>query len=183
MAPDAIAAAVAALRAGGVVAYPTEAVYGLGCDPLNRAAFDKLFALKQRPPGQGVLLIASDFSQIETFIDAPPPAIARARATWPGPHTWIFPRSKDTPAWLAGSHAGIALRVTAHAVASELCRAFGGAIVSTSANRHGAEPARSNSDVRAAFGEELAYILDGAVGGLNRPTPIRDAVSGEVIRT
>ncbi len=179
---DAIAAAVAALRAGGVVAYPTEAVYGLGCDPFNRAAFDKLFALKQRPPQQGVLLIASDFSQIENFIDAAPPAIARARATWPGPHTWIFPRSENVPAWLAGTHAGIALRVTAHATASELCRAFGGAIVSTSANRHGAEPARSSADVRSAFGGELAYILDGAVGGLDRPTPIRNAVSGEIIR-
>ena len=157
--------------------------YGLGCDPFNRAAFDKLYALKQRPPEQGVLLIASDFSQIEKFIDAPPPAIARACATWPGPHTWIFPRSKKVPGWLAGSHAGIALRVTAHAIASDLCRAFGGAIVSTSANRHGAEPARTNGDVRAAFGKELAYILDGAVGGLDRPTPIRDAVSGEVVRT
>ena len=180
---DAIAAAVAALRAGGVVAYPTEAVFGLGCDPFNRAAFDKLFALKQRPPEQGVLLIASDFAQVEAFIDAPSSAIARARATWPGPNTWIFPRSKNTPPWLAGSHAGIALRVTAHAVAAALCREFGGAIVSTSANRHGAEPARSSRDVRAAFGEELAYILDGAVGGLDRPTPIRDAVSGEIIRT
>jgi L-threonylcarbamoyladenylate synthase len=180
---DAIAAAVAALRAGGVIAYPTEAVYGLGCDPSNRAAFDKLFALKQRPAEQGVLLIASDFSQIEKFIDAPPSAIARARATWPGPHTWIFPRSKNSPAWLAGSHAGIALRVTAHAVAAELCRAFGGAIVSTSANRHGSEPARSSQDVRTAFGQELAYILDGAVGGLDRPTSIRDAVNGEIIRT
>ena len=181
--PDAIAAAVAALRAGGVVAYPTEAVYGLGCDPFDRAAFDKLFALKQRPPTQGVLLIASDFSQVEQFIDAPAAAIARARATWPGPHTWIFPRSQNTLAWVAGAHAGIALRVTAHAIAAELCRAFGGAIVSTSANRHGAAPARSSAEVRTAFGGELSYILDGEVGGLDRPTPIRDAVSGETIRT
>src|SRR3984957_20886246 len=114
---DAIAAAVAALRAGGVIAYPTEAVYGLGCDPSNRAAFDKLFALKQRPAEQGVLLIASDFSQIEKFIDAPPSAIARARATWPGPHTWIFPRSKNSPAWLSGSYTGLPFRVRATAVA------------------------------------------------------------------
>ncbi len=180
---DAIAAAVAALRAGGVVAYPTEAVYGLGCDPFNRAAFDDVFALKQRPSERGVLLIASDFSQIEPFIDAPPAAITRARETWPGPHTWIFPRSEKTPAWLAGAHAGIALRVTAHTIAAQLCRAFGGAIVSTSANRHGAEPARTAADVRSAFGDEVAYILDAAVGGLDRPTPIRDAMSGEVIRT
>jgi L-threonylcarbamoyladenylate synthase len=182
MAANAIAAAVAALRAGGVVAYPTEAVYGFGCDPFDSAAFDRIFALKQRPPERGVLLIAADFSQVKPFIDAPASAIERAQGTWPGPHTWIFPRSDKTPPWLSGGHAGIALRVTAHPIALELCRAFGGAIVSTSANRHGAEPARTSADVRAAFGDEVAYILDGAVGGLERPTPIRDAISGETIR-
>lgn len=181
----ALAAAVAALRAGGVIAYPTEAVFGLGCDPENASAVARLFALKQRPPGQGVLLIAADFSQVEKYIDCarmPPDALALARATWPGPHTWVFPRSPATPAWLAGTHSGIALRVTAHTQAAQLCRAFGGALVSTSANRHGTPPARSADDVRAAFGEELAYILQGPTGGLERPTPIRDAVSGEMLR-
>jgi L-threonylcarbamoyladenylate synthase len=183
---EALHAAAAALRAGGVVAYPTEAVYGLGCDPHDRAAFERVFALKQRPPAQGVLLIAADFAQVEKYIDlarVPADALARVRASWPGPHTWIFPRAPDVPEWIAGSHAGIALRVTAHPLANALCRAFGGAIVSTSANRHGEPPARTAEAVRAAFGGEVAYILDGAVGGLERPTPIRDAVSGELIRT
>ncbi len=181
---DDTALAVAALRAGGVVAYPTEAVYGLGCDPQNRAAFARVFELKQRPPTQGVLLIAADFAQVEKYIDAATPAeaIARVRATWPGPHTWIFPRAADVPDWIAGAHAGIALRVTAHPLAAALSRAFGGALVSTSANRHGELPARTANEVRAAFGGEIAYILDGAVGGLERPTPIRDAVSGAQIR-
>ena len=180
---DAIAEAVAALRRGGVIAYPTEAVYGLGCDPMNAAAVASLFALKQRPPTQGVLLIAADFAQVEKFIDAAPAAaVARARATWPGPQTWVLPRSAQTPAWLAGAHSGIALRVTAHALAARLCRAFGGALVSTSANRHGQLPARTAGEVRSAFGSELAYILDGPTGGLERPTPIRDAIDGEIIR-
>lgn len=177
--------AVAALRAGGVVAYPTEAVYGLGCDPQNHAAFERVFMLKQRPPTQGVLLIAADFAQVEKYIDfaqVPVAALERARATWPGPHTWIFPRAAMVPDWIAGSHAGIALRVTAHPLASALCRAFGGAIVSTSANRHGEAPARAAAQVRAAFGGEVSYILDGAVGGLERPTTIRDAISGEQVR-
>lgn len=181
----AFAAAVAALRAGGVIAYPTEAVYGLGCDPHNRQAFECLFALKQRPATQGVLLIAADFAQVQMYIDhtaTPADAIARARATWPGPHTWIFPRAAQTPAWLAGAHSGIALRVTTHAQAAALCRAFGGALVSTSANRHGNAPARDSATVRTTFGNELAYILDGAVGGLAQPTPIRDALSGEIFR-
>ena len=178
-------AAAEALRTGGVVAYPTEAVYGLGCDPHNRAAFARVFELKQRPPTQGVLLIAAEFAQVEKYIDpaTPADAIARARATWPGPQTWIFPRAASVPDWIAGSHAGIALRVTAHPLAAALCRAFGGALVSTSANRHGEPPARTAHEVRAAFGSELAYILDGAVGGLTRPTPIRDAVSGIEIRS
>ncbi len=180
---QAIAAAVSALRQGGVIAYPTEAVYGLGCDPANHEAVARLFELKQRPPEQGVLLIAADFAQVEKFIGpVPAEALARARDTWPGPHTWVFPRSPSTPAWLAGAHAGIALRVTAHAPTIELCRAFGGAIVSTSANPHGVSPARSAADVRSAFGSELAYILDAPTGGLDRPTPIRDAVSGGTFR-
>jgi L-threonylcarbamoyladenylate synthase len=182
--PSRIAAAADALRMGGVVAYPTEAVYGFGCDPFNRDAFDRLFALKERPPTQGVLLIASDFEQITDYIadGVAPEAIARARATWPGPHTWVFPRSDEVPDWVAGSHAGIALRVTAHPIAAALCRRFGGAIVSTSANRHGEPAATTSTEVRAAFGAQLAYILDGALGGLDKPTPIRDAISGDVIR-
>jgi L-threonylcarbamoyladenylate synthase len=179
----AIADAVAALRAGGIIAYPTEAVYGLGCDPRDHDAVARLFALKQRPASQGVLLIAADFPQVEKFIGAvPDAAVARARATGPGPHTWVFPRSPATPDWLAGEHAGIALRVTAHPLAAALCRAFGHALVSTSANRHGAAPARSADEVRLAFGAALAYVLEGATGGLERPTPIRDAISGEVFR-
>lgn len=182
----ALRTAVAALRAGGVVAYPTEAVYGLGCDPHDHAAFERVFELKRRPPTQGVLLIAADFAQVEKYIDiagVSAEALARVRASWPGPHTWIFPRAASVPDWIAGAHAGIALRVTSHPPAAALCRAFGGALVSTSANRHGEPPARVADAVRAAFGSELAYILDGAVGGLARPTPIRDAVSGELIRT
>lgn len=181
-----LAAAVEALEAGGVIAYPTEAVYGLGCDPRNERAFARLFALKQRPPERGVLLIASAFEQVAPYIDlaaTPAAALARARASWPGPHTWIFPRAVSAPAWIAGTHAGIALRVSAHPLAAELCRAFGSALVSTSANRHGQPPALTAAAVRAAFGDDLNEILNGALGGLERPTPIRDAISGEVVRS
>ncbi len=171
------------LRAGGVLAYPTEGVYGLGCDPDNRAAFDKIFALKRRPPEQGVLLIAADFEQIKPWLgEVSEAALARAAAAWPGAHTFIFPRSTRVPEWIAGGHAGIALRVTAHAASSALCRAFGGPIVSTSANRHGQPPAMSAADIRAVFGDEADGVLDAPLGGLDRPTPITDAVSGAIIR-
>ena len=183
---DEIDRCVAALRRGGVVAYPTEAVFGLGCDPRDRVAFERLFALKQRPPTQGVLLIGADFDQVAPYIDlaaTPHDALVLAQATWPGPHTWIFPRAANVPEWITGGHAGIALRVTAHAPAAALCRAFGGALVSTSANRHGEPPARSADAVRHAFGAALDAILNEPTGGLERPTPIRDAISGESVRS
>lgn len=178
-----IEAAAALLRDGGVLAYPTEGVYGLGCDPDHRVAFEKIFAMKRRPHEQGVLLIAAGFEQIEPWISAVPEAVlARARGVWPGAHTFIFPRSPRVPEWVAGGHAGIALRVTAHAPSAALCRAFGGPIVSTSANRHGDPPARSAADIRAIFDDEPDGVLDAPLGGLDRPTPITDAVSGAIIR-
>ncbi|MEO8459270.1 MAG: Sua5/YciO/YrdC/YwlC family protein [Dokdonella sp.] len=178
-----IALAVAALRDGWIIAYPTESVFGLGCDPHSRAACERLFALKLRPAGQGVLLIASEFEQVEPYIgSASDAALARAHATWPGPQTWVFPRSDRVPAWIAGAHTGIALRVTAHPVAAELCHAFGGALVSTSANRHGQAPLRDAVAVRATFGDDVAVVVDGSLGGLERPTPIGDAMTGELLR-
>lgn len=178
-------AAAALLRRGGVLAYPTEAVYGLGCDPHDQTAFERLFALKQRPPTQGVLLIAADFGQVERYIDlakVPDHVLAQVKASWPGPNTWIFPRTPAVPAWVAGAHAGIALRVTAHAPAAALCHAYGGALVSTSANPHGSPSARSAAMVLDYFGDALDGVLDAPLGGQERPTVIRDALSGAIIR-
>lgn len=177
--------AAALIRGGGVLAYPTEAVFGLGCDPHDAAAFSRLFALKQRSPGQGVLLIAADFTQIERYIDVAQVSdaiIQQARDSWPGPHTWIFPRSTEVPAWVAGAHAGIALRITAHEPAAALCRAFGGALVSTSANPHGEPPARSARTVQNYFADALDGLLDAPLGGQSHPSVIRDALSGAIIR-
>jgi L-threonylcarbamoyladenylate synthase len=182
---DDIEQAATALHAGGVVAYPTEAVYGLGCDPHDRAAVAHLFTLKQRPPTQGVLLIGADFEQIAPYIDldaVPAERMAAVRASWPGPHTWIFPRTATVPAWIAGDHAGIALRVTAHATAAALCRAFGGALVSTSANPHGEPPARDAATVRRYFHDAVARVIDAPPGTQVRPTSIRDALTGAIIR-
>ena len=180
-----LGAAAALLRAGGVLAYPTEAVFGLGCDPHDQVAFERLFALKQRPSTQGVLLIAADFGQVERYIDTsavPGEVWQQVRASWPGPHTWIFPRSPDVPDWVAGSHSGIALRVTAHEPAAALCRAYGGALVSSSANPHGQPPARNANVVAEYFGDALDGLLDAPLGGQSSPTVIRDALSGAIIR-
>lgn len=177
--------AAALLSDGGVIAYPTEAVFGLGCDPHDRTAFERLFALKERPPTQGVLLIAADFDQVRPYIalDAVPPAVmATVHASWPGPNTWVFPRSDRVPSWVAGAHEGIALRVTAHEPAAALCRAFGGALVSTSANPHGSPPARDLATLQLYFGDNLDGAMDAPLGDASRPTTIRDALSGAIIR-
>lgn len=171
------------LRDGAVIAYPTEAVYGLGCDPLNAQAVMRLLALKQRPIEAGLILIAADFAQLEPFLEpVPTPLRRKLSATWPGPVTWLLPARPEVPVWLRGQHATLAVRVTAHAGTVALCRSFGAALVSTSANPRGREPARSLLQVRRYFGDSLDYLLPGPLGGRQRPSEIRDAVTGRTLR-
>lgn len=182
MSPLKLRQAVRALRRGGVVAYPTEAVWGLGCDPSNFTAFSKLLSLKGRDPGKGVIVIASRFEDLEPWIEMLDPRVEeRAFKTWPGPVTWLWPASPQAPAWITGGRPRIAVRIPAHPVARALCHAFG-PVVSTSANRSGQPAARSVTEVRLAFGQRLDAILPGALGNRLRPTPIRDLVSGMTVR-
>jgi L-threonylcarbamoyladenylate synthase len=171
------------LRAGEVIAYPTEAVYGLGCDPMCEAAVRRVLALKRRKPEEGLILIADCCARFLPFVaEVRAERLERARASWPGPVTWLFPRAPAVPDWLAGSHTTIALRVTDHPVCRALCAAFEGAIVSTSANPSGAEPARSADEVREYFGDGLAGIVEGELGGRAAPSEIRDLATGRVLR-
>ncbi len=181
--PQGLAAALRALRQGGVVAYPTEGVWGLGCAPRNRAACLRLLKLKRRRVDKGLILIAADFAQLRPYL-APltNQELAPALKTWPGPHTWIIPASRRAPRWITGRHAGIAVRVTAHPVAAALCRAHGGALVSTSANRAGRPAARSAFETRLRLGREIDALVPGATGGLSKPTPIRDLRTGKQVR-
>ncbi len=183
MTPFKLREAARALRNGGLVAYPTEAVYGLGCDPLNPAAVLRLLALKRRPLEKGLILIAADFAQLLPFIGVLPDALEKkVRATWPGPVTWLLPVDDAVPRWLRGGHDSLAVRVTAHPAAAALCRAFGGALVSTSANIGGQAPARSPLAVQRIFGRQLDGILHAPLGGRDRPTAIRDGRSGRLVR-
>jgi L-threonylcarbamoyladenylate synthase len=175
--------AVAVLRQGGVIAYPTESVYGLGCDPDNAAAIRKLLALKQRSPDKGLILIAADFAQLAPYLDEIGASRQQAvLASWPGPVTWLWPARPTVSRLLRGAHDTLAVRVTAHPIAAQLCRRFGKALVSTSANRSGQPPARDAATVREQFGSDVDYVVDAPTGGLARPTTIRDAVTGEVLR-
>ncbi|MBS0462136.1 MAG: Sua5/YciO/YrdC/YwlC family protein [Proteobacteria bacterium] len=177
--------AVAILRRGGVIAYPTEGVWGVGCDPFDANAVRRLLAIKQREESKGLILIAAQLAQIAALIDidALPPARLRAvRASWPGPHTWTVPCPPSVPAWLRGAHASIALRVSAHRDVVKLCNAFGGPLVSTSANLSGQPAVRLFEELDPALLRLLDGVLEGETGGLLTPTPIRDAASGVALR-
>lgn len=171
------------LRAGGVIAYPTEAVFGLGCDPRNREAVIRLLGIKHRSPRHGLILVAAHESQLEDYL-APVPADARERmtASWPGPQTWVVPASPGCPIWIRGEHATVAVRVSAHPVVKALCESADMAIVSTSANRRAHPPARSALACRVRFGRELDLVVGGATGRRKNPTAIRNVISGETIR-
>jgi len=183
MSSNQINEAVHVLRQGGVIAYPTEAVYGLGCDPANKQAVQKLLELKQRDRDKGLILIAAEFEQLTPYLAEIDNALKeRVISTWPGPVTWLWPAKPTVSSLIRGKHDTIAVRVTAHSLAAELCHAFGGAIVSTSANKSGIMPAKSAAEVRVAFGREIDYVIEGAVGVLDKPTQIRDALTGNVAR-
>ncbi len=176
--------AVRALQLGEIIAYPTEAVYGLGCDPYNAAAVLRLLQIKDRPVEKGLILIASDQSQLRPFMAKLSDTMqARLDASWPGPTTWLVPASEQTPLWLRGQHTSIAVRVTAHPVAAALCRAAGQAIVSTSANLSGKRPARSRLQVQLQLHNRIRHILGGETGKHSKPTEIRDLLSGKVFRS
>ncbi|MGB5486884.1 MAG: Sua5/YciO/YrdC/YwlC family protein [Lysobacterales bacterium] len=177
------AAAVKQLQAGHVIAYPTEAVFGLGCDPSDEAAVRKLLLLKGRHESAGLVLIASDFSQLKPWVsEVDDYLIDKAMQTWPGPVTWLFPRAAGVPDYVAGQHDTIAVRITAHEPSRALCTAFGSALISTSANHTSAKPARSVAQVLDYFGSDLAGVLEGELGDGEKPSEIRDLVSGKIIR-
>jgi L-threonylcarbamoyladenylate synthase len=181
----AVARVARCVRAGGVVAYPTEGVYALGCDAGDGAAVARVLALKARDAGRGFIVIAATMRQLEPCLDlaALPRALcARLEASWPGPVTWVVPARAHTPRWLTGGRATLAVRVTAHPLARALCEAAGCALVSTSANRAGRPPARTALAVRRIFGARIDALLAGACGPLRGPTEIRDLLTGRILR-
>ncbi|MHB1590853.1 MAG: L-threonylcarbamoyladenylate synthase [Sulfuricella sp.] len=170
------------LRGDGIIAYATESCYGLGCDPRNARAVRRLLQLKGRPQSKGLILIADRYSRLRRYVL--PPTAEQSRQldqTWPGPHTWLMSASRHTPRWLRGRHESIAVRVTAHPDAAELCRALGTALVSTSANRAGLKPLKTRSACVKAFGQSV-LVLPGRVGGRKTPSTIQHLLTGKIIR-
>ena len=170
------------LHGGGVIAYPTESCYGLGCDPRNRKAVQRLLRIKGRPQTKGLILIGATFNQLHPYVlPLGTEQWSRVAPTWPGPVTWLLPARERTPRWLRGAHSTLAVRVTAHPLARRLCCALGMALVSTSANRAGLKPMRSYRACRRAFSDGV-LVVPGRIGARKRPSTIRDLISGQTIR-
>ena len=175
--------AAAQLAGGGVIAYPTEAVFGLGCDPWSEQAFSRLLCIKGRSLRKGVILIAAEFGQLRPLLNARFSHLwPRALATWPGPVTWILPCNQRVPAWVTGGRNEVAVRVTAHALSAALSRRFGKPLVSTSANRSGRPPLRAGHQVRLQLGRRLNGVVSGALGGQTRPSQIFVGRTGTRLR-
>lgn len=175
-----VADAVVLLKQEGVVICPTEAVYGFSCDPDSALAIEALMNLKQRPKDKGLILVASSVEQLIAWIDASVD-LSAAGQSWPGPVTWIMPVSTARTNHPVVKDGTIAVRVTDHPVMRALCDAFGGCLVSTSANPSGQPPAKSTDVLYRYFGDQCA-VLEGALGGLDRPTRIIDGRSGKILR-
>ncbi|GGB53336.1 threonylcarbamoyl-AMP synthase [Oceanisphaera marina] len=174
------------LHQGGVIGYATEAVFGLGCDPDNGDAVARLLEIKQRPIDKGLVLIAADFSQLVPYLDLaalPQGRLEIILASWPGPFTWIIPAKPEVPVWLKGRFNSLAVRVTAHQQVHDLCLAFGKPLVSSSANKSGEPPARTDIQLTEQLGVELDYVLPGQTDGLANPSLIRDGSTGAVLRS
>lgn len=177
-----LSAAITALKAGEVIAYPTEAVYGLGCNPFDEQAMNRLFHVKQRPVEKGVILIAASIEQVAPFVYLTGETWQSAVIeTWPGPVTWVLPAKPEVPDWITGGRETVAVRVSAHPVVQAICNGYGYPIVSTSANITAQPPAMSCAEVAAMFGDELLCV-GGELGQLDKPTQIFDAQTGQRLR-
>ncbi len=178
-----IEAAVATVQSGGVLIYPTEGVFGIGCDFNQQKAVMKLLNLKQRSVDQGLVLIASHIEQILPLIKPTEKShLARALKTWPGHHTWVFPNSTLTPEWITGSHSSVAVRVSANSTVKSLCDHLGHALVSTSANLTGQITPNNCRDIQNIWGGQIDYYLDLPLGNAKQPSTIRLASTGQQLR-
>ncbi|MDO6514075.1 MULTISPECIES: L-threonylcarbamoyladenylate synthase [unclassified Neptuniibacter] len=175
---------VRAIEHGGVIAYPTEAVWGLGCDPFNQDAVSHLLKIKRRPVDKGLVLVAGNLSQIQFLLDdLSAEEYDKVTASWPGPYTWVLPDKKDIiPRWIKGKHSSVAVRVSDHLLVKKLTETYGSFIVSTSANPSAHCPAKDILRVNTYFGSELDYVLPGCLGGLSQPTQIKDLKSDRIVR-
>ena len=171
------------LKQGGVIAYPTEAVFGLGCLANNVYAINKLLKLKKRPVNKGLILLAYDFTQFGPYIyPLEKTILKKIQSTWPGPATWIVPAPTQTSSLIRGQYHSVAIRISAHPIVRALCQQCQSPIISTSANITDNKMTYNSTEVYLQFKDQLDYILEGSLGKSNKPTVIKDALNDKIIR-
>jgi len=176
--------AIQVINQGGVICYPTESVYGLGCDPYDLAAVLYLLEIKKRQLDKGLLLVAANVSQLEPYINInDKQTINKLKEATDKPVTWIVACNEKTPVWLTGKHQSIAVRISTHPVIKQLCTLFNGALVSTSANISGLPSVKKNWLVHKQFANKIDYYVPGELGRFKKESEIRNIKTGEVIRT
>ncbi len=170
------------LKRGGLIAYPTESCFGLGCDPRNLRAIKKLLKLKQRPQRKGLILIAENYAQVARYV-LPLNLAEQQHLREAGAQaiTYLLPAKVQTSHRLRGVHDSLAVRLTAHEFAQNLCRGVRSALVSTSANRSGKRPAKTAAQCKKIFGEKV-WALGGRVGKNKKPSTIKTWADGKIVR-
>ncbi len=170
------------LRRGGIIAYATESCFGLGCDPDNERALRKLLRIKRRPKSKGLIIVGDRFERFSSLLNGVSEEnMRRMQATWPGPHTWLAPAKARVKRALRGRHAALAVRVTAHEDAHNLCARLASALVSTSANRAGQRPGKTTRECLRRFGRNV-MVIPGKIGVRKNPSTIQDLRTGKIFR-
>ena len=181
---DVLDTACAYLKSGKVISYPTEAVWGIGCDPFNENAVRRVLGLKSRQFSKGLILVAASLEQISSLVKPlKKEQIALLKSSWPGPTTWLLPDESDCfPPWIKGHHHSVAIRISDHDLIRELCLKFGGPIVSTSANVTGEPEIKDRKGIEGVFGDKIDYVVDGELGSQHSTSEIRDLITGQRLR-
>lgn len=173
------------LYRGEVIVYPTESVFGLGCDPDNEIAVRNLLKIKGRSWKKGLILVAANYKQLIKYVDDSHLSKyqkLRVFSTWPGPVTWVFPARLSTPVWLTGQFTSIAVRVSNCELIKRLCLSFGKPLISTSANLTGFPPIQKIDEIHSQLGLKNVFIVNEKVLSFSRPSKILDAITGSIIR-
>jgi L-threonylcarbamoyladenylate synthase len=169
--------------AGGVIAYPTEGVFGLGCDPFNADAVGRILRIKKRPVDKGLILIADDIERLLPYLqDLNSAQLTQLQNSWPGPNTWVIPHNGLLPEWVTGGRDTVAVRVSGHPIARQLCTAAQMPIISTSANRSGRPSLTTSLQVRQQLGDDIDFLVGGRVQNPGHASQITDLISGRTFR-
>lgn len=173
--------AVKIIQSGGVISYPTESVFGLGCDPLNESAVNRILRLKNRTVDKGLIIVAGDLKQLEAYIEISAEEedkILKEKSDT----TWLVKKSPLTPNWVSGKHQKVAVRVSKHPLIVKLCQTINQPLISTSANPAGSTPATTSQQSSHYFSNNVDLYIDYENEGSGQPTQIKDITTDTVIR-